>query len=377
MAKREPTLADFCLNEEVVCEHKGELEKLRSQLLMAKRFVLDEEAALYIAEMIRDIPRIIADAQDFAIPPFHTMWIEYPAIRFWETTSGRIAPEDERNSRVGFLIVGNVVQVIVGDLDKYMNTTTGRVGFVSALLPLYYTLNHPLSHIEELALCMRLQVSRAQLDYYYWGETHKSLGQDEALRSLRDSHGFHLTMSLADPEKRELWGKMIWGAGGDLRNIIAILLFLNRTHDIQTRIEVPTKQGFIGKKLRPYLKHNVISLKLNPKPRLLTLVPGKGIWKRLHDVRGHYKHDRQAKCGCLHGAPSSDLKDLGDRWIEYEPLRWKCELCGGKRWWQPSHKRGHDEKGEIVSEYAVSANPERRSHANTNQTGNETPAKEA
>jgi hypothetical protein len=46
--------------------------------------------------------------------------------------------------------------------------------------------------------------------------------------------------------------------------------------------------------------------------------------------------------------------DFGEWWIEYEPLRWRCERCGGHRWWRREHSRGTPEVGVVTSEYAVS-----------------------
>ena len=63
--------------------------------------------------------------------------------------------------------------------------------------------------------------------------------------------------------------------------------------------------------------------------------------------------DKIARSGCLHGEQMHG--DFGDWWTEYEPLRWKCQTCGGKRWWRREHTRGSfAEAGAVgVQEYAV------------------------
>jgi hypothetical protein len=73
-----------------------------------------------------------------------------------------------------------------------------------------------------------------------------------------------------------------------------------------------------------------------------------GITKRLHDVRGHFCHDKRAR--------QTGEQWCGHDWVEYEPLRWKCERCGGKRWWRNEHQRGDVEKGRsFIQTYEVGA----------------------
>src|SRR5262245_34922568 len=109
--KREPLLADKILSGSM---HYGAVksswcDRVIDTLLTAKRFVLDSQAAVYLAQMIRDNPRIIADAQDFAIPPFERMWIEFPFEAFFTTLTGRFL-DSTGDTRVGYLFDGPVVR---------------------------------------------------------------------------------------------------------------------------------------------------------------------------------------------------------------------------------------------------------------------------
>lgn len=176
------------------------------------------------------------------------------------------------------------------------------------------------------------------------------------LRALRANHTVRIAPTV--PGRTTVYdlandprSSLINGSGGDLRNIVALLLFLNRTANIQVQSEMPHGEGFISGKLKPLLSHRVIKIKLDPQPRFMRLCAGLGVKRRLHDVRGCFCHDKVAREGCPHGEEHEG--DFGDWWEEYEPLRWRCTHCGGKRWWRHEHKRGHGQLGETIQRYEV------------------------
>jgi hypothetical protein len=334
--KRKPTLADEFIESNLGFVHKKQIMAAKQDLLEAKRFVLDESAALYVAEMITEYPRIIADAQDFAIPPFTKTWIEFPFTAFWETIN-KIPSDATADSQIGFLITGNRVRVVVG----------GKSSLDASLMPHEYYLWHPMTVEEELEFVQRVGTSRLQLDFLYWGEAVNKLIDEkdkEGLRALRENHRIHYEET--DPERAKMvWDKIIMQSGGDLRNIIAVLLFLNRTREIQVVDAVPHARGMIKNKASTYLSYHKIGFKLNPEPLLKKLVPGEGTWRKLHDVRGHFCHDKRSR--------EAGKLWCGHEWVEYEPLKWVCHQCYGKRWWRHEHKRGNEEKGLVMTEYQV------------------------
>lgn len=336
MKKREPLLCDKLLLTGMDLVGKNFLESTKQNVREAKRFVLNKEATIFIAEMLRDMPRIIADAQDFAIPPFHKTWVEFPFLDFWRVINGR-EPDADADAKIGFLFVGNTVRVVTGGQDEDKE---------ALVLPVEYHLWKPLSLEDEIKCVKDWGTSRGMLDYVFWGESVNHFRDDpdkEGLRALRNNHSMYIPD--AAMSKDMLFDRIIMRSAGDLRNIIAMLLFLNRTRDLQSSREVPHQQAMRGGKPGVLLKHSVITLKLNPGERLQNLVAGHSVWKRLHDVRGHFCHNKVAReSSCMHA-----------EWVEYEPLKWKCEKCGGLRWWRKEHKRGHEEKGLVTSEYRVVA----------------------
>lgn len=341
--------------------------------MLAKRFVLDRDAAQYIGEMVRRVPRIIADAQDFAIPPFENMWVEIPFDVYFEAVnqlpagmawsrSGQNFAGNTHDTHVGFLISG-------GHHVRVASWGPGA-GYDAIWTATEYLLHRPWTREEEMAFRNEYYFSGLTLDDFFWGTSSRDMlsndaGAHEAIRALRAEHscrvllptGFGNVQRFSTDEGRRMMHDSIIEGSGDLRNIIAVLLFLNRTSDIQMVREIGAAQGFIGNKLKPYLGHRVITLKVDRdglENRIKKLVAGHGATKRLHDVRGHFCHNDRAKTsGCMH-----------PEWVETDwegdvqgstriPRRWKCLQCQGLRWWRKEHERGHEEKGLVTSEYKV------------------------
>jgi hypothetical protein len=348
--KREPTLSDLILNdhqEDLIPNlfPDGFLRKTLGDLMLAKRFVLDSNATRYLAETVRDNPELIANAQDFAIPPYNLMWIEFPYRIFYETITDKVS-DATADEKVGYLFHGPAVTVASAARRK-----TGELQ--PGILPIRYFLNRPFTLRQEMDLVSKAETSRAQLDPFFWGEAANKFMDEgkQELRALRENHSFELVHSdvMTTPQVFET---VLHGSSGDLRNIIALLLFLNRTSDIQTNTKIGHAQRLIKRKPTPLLPHNVISFKLDPRPRFrkLTINDEPAYHVRRHDVRGHFCHDKKARfSGCLHG-----ITQAGDAsfWEEYKPLQWKCSNCGGHRWWRHEHERGTMENF-VTKEYAV------------------------
>lgn len=359
--KREPTLADRILGSDIDIHmiagkyHQSRLDSLR----MAKRFVLDTAAVRYMAKMLLTSPRIVADAGDYAIPAFDRMWVEFPARPFFEALG--YATDDTSDTQIGYLYHGPLV-------NSFAATDEG----IPLMSPVEYLLHHPMTMEQELAIAESLGTSRVGLDFWFWGDSARAFTggrrevnteidtwDTEGMRVLRDSHTarlcpFHpdfLEARRKHNEKPPILSSLIQGSGGDLRNAVALLLFLNRTADIQYQVDVPMGRGIFRRRVRPLLPYRTVTLKLDPGPRLVKLSAGLGIKRRLHDVRGHFCHDQVARAGCPHGQEYQG--DWGEWWVETDVLSWTCQRCHGKRWWRKEHKRGDSKLGEVGHEYQV------------------------
>jgi hypothetical protein len=226
-----------------------------------------------------------------------------------------------------------------------------------------------LSIKQQLAVSQSVGVSRIALDLFFWGESALSFmtpedqelvptsvqkdfvpamvvdeRQKEGLRSLRANHSFSIHLKDGIDE-RKAWDSFYDGSAGDLRNIIGLLLFLNRTTKTQVLHDVPIKRQMIGNRPAVLLKHTMVKIHVNPVPKLLHLAAGEGIWRRLHDVRGHFCHNKTAR--------ENHHDHVWDETEGPHILQWYCS-CGGLRWWRKEHKRGHEEIGRVTSTYEVS-----------------------
>ena len=386
--KRKPLLVDEFLAAPLLKvldkQERRTMDAVREHLREAKKFVLDEKAAVYAAEFIRDHPEAIAYDQEFAIPPFPRMYIEFPYPNFYEKLGGiQVHDPIMGDTEVGYFIDGPNVYVLTRLRGGWHDNEIKAVGAVGMVMPVRYRLNRPFTMQEEQEACAKMKVSRLGLDVLYWG-TSLALNW----------HGKNITSDLNDPAARsrvldelskapdtdavrtppesrllranhsfEVWygkqtesalGGLLKASAGDLRNIIALLLFMNRTADVRFDDEIPPHRGWIGPKPAVFTKHNVVRFKLDPKPSLIKVYGGKGAWRRRHAVKGHFCHDKKARANNHHIIPHPyDGITHQPQWTEYDVNRWRCLVCGGKRWHRNACSRGSKDKGQVVKTYEV------------------------
>jgi hypothetical protein len=342
--KRQPLLADLFLASKKIAGIPNQFwDTTRENLMMAKRFVLDEDAARYCAEMVRRAPRIIADAQDFALRPFEQMWIEFPFRVYWEEMHKKAA-DATSDERLGYLFIGPIVRVITEAHQPV--PVPGGFSSKTMVSPLQYHLNQPWSFETQIKMAEKYGTSRLGFDALYWGSAYNQFVREQdmaGLHSLRENHSFSIEWT--GETLINTFHELSNGSAGDLKNIIALLLFLNRTSKTQTIRELPPERRMIHAKPSVLLRHSVITLKVNPVPKLLKLAAGEGVFRRLHDVRGHFCHNEQARTAeCEHEWREIDGHHL---------LQWRCTSCQGMRWWRKQHRRGHEELGRVTSTYQV------------------------
>ena len=344
--KRQPLIIDHLLAGDLDSGASGAFlsrrtrDMLRAELIEAKRFVLDAQASRWCGEMIAAVPEAIVHGQEFAIPPFPLTYIEIDAVPFWE---GMNYPEPETantmDKRLGLLYAGPSVYTCVTD-------ATNR----AAVMPIKYTLNVPMTHDEEMNLAYSMGVSRAQLDVFMWGHYYNQVPK-EMQRAFRANHGAHIIDKVKgvwdnEESRQRLGASLYMNCMGDLRNVIALLLFLNQTRDVQYVDEVPHARGMLRNRAGTMLRHSVVRLRLNPVPRLIKRFAQlrSAHTRREHDVRGHLCHNKRSHNGwCSH------------QWEEHGVHRWHCIVpgCGAMRWWRSAHRRGKAKIGTVVASYEV------------------------
>ena len=171
-------------------------------------------------------------------------------------------------------------------------------------------------------------------------------------RAFRANHSMRFEHAKdADPELVDRLAKFVFGqCAGDLRNVIALLLFLNRTSAERVERDVESRPAMVRRKPSTLLKHTVISLRLNPIPKIRAAFGVGSAWRREHDVRGHFCHDERARTSwCVTGTSTHDWSEQA----RSQSRQWRCLKCGGLRWWKDDFKRGRKDVGEVVSSYEV------------------------
>ena len=382
MGKRKPLLADEFLHRKPVTDlfNRAEMRRfdaMRDHLREAKLFVLDEQAAGYAAEFIRDHPAAIAHDQEFAIPPFPRMYVELPYSKFLRTVNKAnelLLDSKYDDTEVGYFFDGPTVYVLSRMRDDPPTDAASMV------MPICYRLNKPFTLKEELAVCDDLGISRIGIDLLYWGSSYPLTLDSEAaandiknithpervlkphtkilweMSALREHHSFEPWYATDVVTRRDMLAPLIKSAAGDLRNIIAMVLFLNRTSEVRFDDTMPPHKGWIGPRPAMFLKHNIVRVKLDPKQRFIKTYGGHGAWRRRHDVKGHYCHDKVARAqGTGHNMipwiPTSSTHE--PQWVEYDVNRWRCMVCGGRRWHRHACSRGSKDKGSVVKTYEV------------------------
>lgn len=362
-AKREPTLADrFIAGRGAEADRflqRPYVENLVRQVRATHKFVFDEAAATRLAHVVRDIPELLIREHAFARAPFDLTWIEFPHWKYWrEVGNDPNGQDDTADHTIGYLIDGNVATVIVGG-------TVGQPRLDPPLPGVFrYHLNEEWSENVIRAFALDGMTDTETLDRYMWGSTTKHLSEADRSK-LRQRNRITLAPILRTPDaddRRTILNAAFRGSVGELRNIIAILLMLNRP-TITRYTNMPAGRGWHHGKNTPYMAHTMVTIDLDAVPtmRLLGTPAGEGVPRRRHEVRGHYCHDHVSRdyhriAGCLHDYRPAHMDADWTPWPDCPPNdaeRWVCAQCGGKRWWRADHERGDAGRGYATHDYTV------------------------
>jgi len=390
--KREPTLFDRFLHSPVedgqtLVDFKIN-EQIKQKIRAARRFRLTTEAAHHVGSVISSIPELLFREQQFARAPYDLTWIEFPYDHWFH---GLANNEQLRGTatEMGFLVDHGNVYTVAYARDMPRNRP--------AVIPFVYTLHKPWEMAEQLAFAQRVGTSRLQLDGFLWGATLEQMVQahvadnppdptvdgvkeytakvadffrDHPSRSLRNNHTvaflpFSQHIQRKIERMNELNERLLGAAAGDLRNIVALLLLMNRPSLTRYVKDEPHWKTFVNGKSRTYMSHTVVTIDFDPRPALMKIgtALGKTESKRRHEVRGVYCHDEKYRkgtaAGCIHDwyEHPDYLDDISHLHIdEHGSVQWDnwlCKGCAGHRWWRETHERGDASKGYVVKEYEV------------------------
>jgi hypothetical protein len=344
--KRTPTLADRFIasrgqNAKSYLQQPY-VDDLIRKTRAAHKFVLDEDAATQVAHVVRDIPDLLVRQHDFARPPFDLTWIEFPHWKFWREVGNDPAGQDgTADHTLGYLIDGNVATVIAGGTVDHPHLEPMPGVF-------QYFLNSEWPHGAYEEFLKEGSIVSETLDAYLWGTTATRLSQDD-LTKLRARYCAGLAPILYS-EKSEKYRRLLnyafGGSSGELRNIVALLLMLNRP-TVTRYSNAPAGRGWYRGKVTPFLAHTSVTIDFNAVEtmRVMGTPAGDAVPRRRHEVRGHYCQNRTARSYARMGGCMHDWQPCGDDWTPIDAAvadadRWVCRVCEGKRWWRAEHERG-------------------------------------
>ncbi len=340
-----PTLADemlFHSPTSLQILDTRNLHRATSLLRSAQRFVLTEEAAIKVAKAIHDYPEMLVDHGVFARTPFDTCWIEFPSHQFHEMiVPGSSSPDSD--TRVGYLFHNESVYVAAENADGAQE---------ASWMPLVYHMHKPLSLEQEQALANRLNITRMQLDNFYWGGTMSQNLSRDYLRALRAQHGVSIRVN-------ELYEGLFTGqdwlktCAGEMRNIIGLLLMMNQPNILRMDSVKARRRPMSSKGPLALMSHSIITINLDgrSKPsRILRKPEGTHASPRWHNVIDHWCNDKVSRTtGYSIDDPRTytehALLGHAHEWEQAEDgsLRFTCKLCGGRRW-RRKYKEGRGDK---------------------------------
>jgi len=358
--KRQQTVADRFLTQHVPSHlqpyQDKTIDQLKRSVRAAHRFLLDDDASDRLADVIYEVPDLLAREQHFARAPFDITWIELTAMSFFDRLEFLHHRDDKAfhltgdrgttDNRLAFLIDHNrLMSFACGTRDEpnsHCYPTT-----------LVYQLHTEWPIEDQLEFSARTMISRMQIGMLMWGSTWDRIDKD-ARRALRDNTMVEFLPTKQTPSPYNMT-QVLQGGVGDLRTAIALLLMLNRPSITRYR-QVDRGRGFVRGKLKPFLSHSTVNISFDA-AQVLSLIgtpAGDGVPRRRHEVRGHFCHDKTAReymriAGCIHEWVATDRE-----WTpwpdakEDEADNWICSSCGGKRWWRHEHHRGDGQIGFVV-----------------------------
>lgn len=331
MTKPAPLLIDrFLATRDPGLLTRRTYDNLQARVRASKVFVMDEAAALRVAETCREVPDLLARQQQFARQPYDVMWVEFELRALWEAITGRVM-DDRGDYKIAYFYDHGTASVVVGGTQE-------DPGATPCAMPLVYDIGTPWELADQIAFVERVKTSRMNLDMFFWGEAVMKLLDREEQRDLR-AHNTLRMIARPDLDPEALFHTIYQNGAGELRNMLAILLLMNRPSLTRFVRDVPRRRGFVRGKLRPFMGHSVVTIDLSPVPTLRRLgTPADdGTPRRRHEVRGHYCHNDAYRQGTRLGCEHAFVRDEA---ATHPEDSWLCTGCGGKRWWRSMHHRG-------------------------------------
>jgi hypothetical protein len=334
------------------------VDRLFPLKISAKRFVFSPEASQTIGRFAFECGDIIVNNRQFAKRPYEQMYIEFDAKAFFKdfrdqgllysqqkaAAASKKLNEDQEDSRIGYLLDGDKIYSFAE-----RSITDGLPPQI--MLPLLFKLVAPGEHAGRDSAPLDLSRYRepvadkqSLLEWFRlgtaYGTTMHSISSEEQRLQMLDQVSFHWIG--AAPMQPPLMTEILRNHSGEMRNVLALLLWLNQPSRIHL-VNEPLRSRISRGKRVVYNQHHVVTLKLGPKVTVRSALRFEDRASPIrHEVRGFWQHYGGNK-NCTHA------------WTAFpdENGHFVCQKCSRLRYWIKEFVRGDATKGFATSEYAV------------------------
>jgi hypothetical protein len=334
---------------------------MRRALEGARRFVIDEPMAAFMAELANEVfikhvgttltasntYRKVESLRVSARLPHEAVWIEYP-LRSYQVRAhellGKPAPVlSELPVMEGWLIQQHPKIESACIMHLFTEIDQPSDGFSHFTFPLAFAWVS-----DDNPLPWRRTVKEA-ID----GDDGKRHYSTEALSGVhgyyRENVGYVRSPLVEDPlrtDSEAISGLMVEWAGV-LRRVWALLATLD--HLPLTFGQVRQSKGFLARgRIRKYLSHNTITLNVPGKvdTRVIARKAIAAAHRKRHEVRGHWRDDWR-------NPPSKHCNPHLWANLDENADVIRCDTCGGRQFYIHKHERGDAALGYVTHSYLV------------------------
>lgn len=308
----------------------------------ARRFKFTDEVTTALAHLLRDFPNALLDNYQFALPPYDCCYLEFNLRLFLKELGARTSEDiglDITDQTIGYLINDHQITSLVQGVDPAQPPIIGAVSYS-------YVEHRPLPGLIPLkidGLVVREPGSDAVEDFHLGFLLGTTLVNPRSTMTPERAHDLVLRIRPHFDASFKPSGKtahaLIYGAMGEARNFMALLLWLNQP-TVSHIVDVPAGRGWYKSKPVAYAAHHVVRLRKETTTRSLLRAFAPRRAPRRHEVEAFWRNYDKTP-GCEHAWPI--LPD--------EHGHWRCGKCPQWRTRVRSHERGDAGVGFVTKEY--------------------------
>ena len=340
--------------------HPVALKRVQAAAHHAKRMIFDADASRLLGRFMNSCVDLIIANRQFAMPLYDTMYVELDTQAMYREIDGEAAgpiklDSAEADTSIGFLIDYRTVYILAkGPVSScimpvcfYFNPRGEyKIPTMGMDIP-YYDFHEDAAYITQINKDRSSRPPSMETEAHLalmLGKSASHVKTPDMLDFAREVAFFYAGKKPADRLSPKAHQDVLTEMVGDVRNLYAVLLWLNSLPHTVKYISQPAGSKLYRGKRLALSSHNVVTIHMKGSVEVRNLFK-KAIRHhaspRLHDVRGFWRHRRGIPQGCGHIWPAT----------ADEHHKFVCSKCGRERWWVRDHQRGDKSKGYIDKHY--------------------------